>query len=245
MPLTTIESEGQIIKIINSGNKVVVFMGSQGCGHCIQIKPLFEKLAKQYPNIDFAYIEASKLRPYIEKMGLQGFPTFYSYLSGNKIGEVIGASQSELQHLVSSLNTKKQQSLQTGSSIVPGYKTQQQPQIQPLPRNVDRQPYQQQQQQRSPQQLPLQRRLPPQQQLPQLEQRSLFSYDRENQYPQKQYGSNQMNRNGYQQQYQSYKGRDMQNRGIQYNMDYEEQQYTPTQRPRSPRASNPNRRYGY
>ncbi|EQD59528.1 hypothetical protein B1B_08174 [mine drainage metagenome] len=80
-------------------NKLVVFYGSGGCGHCRNILPLYRELSEKCPNVTFTYVESGKLK--IDN--LEGIPHFVLYYKQNCISDFKGANSQRLTAEVSNL----------------------------------------------------------------------------------------------------------------------------------------------
>ncbi len=92
-----LSSKSQEEKLIGSKGNVVLFFGSQYCGHCQHIKPVIENLASKYPNVKFAHIETTKVKSLNVD---QGVPQFVFYQNGHPVGHVLGANESKITAMV-------------------------------------------------------------------------------------------------------------------------------------------------
>ena len=90
---------GQHDQLIDGGGPVVIFFGSQYCGHCLTIKPHVVKLAAENPNVKFGHIEVTEL----QCNNISGVPAFVAYKDKQVAGTVVGADKSGLSNLVKKL----------------------------------------------------------------------------------------------------------------------------------------------
>ena len=79
---------------LNSDKKSIVYCHMDGCGHCEAFNPIWDQFmnGSKLPTINYAKVEASEDPKFMEKMGVQGFPTVIAVgTDGNKIKEHDGA----------------------------------------------------------------------------------------------------------------------------------------------------------
>jgi thioredoxin 1 len=86
---------------IESHPKVVIFFGSQNCGHCRHMIPVYEELSNAFPNIAFAHVEVSRVDP--KPINLEGVPTFAIYNNQVAVNKVVGARENELRECIGQL----------------------------------------------------------------------------------------------------------------------------------------------
>lgn len=76
----------------NSGRAIVMYMASW-CGHCKEMKPLFERAAREgggsilYFACDHEVLQKSGKS---EHLGIQGYPTIIAFNGGSKVAELVG-----------------------------------------------------------------------------------------------------------------------------------------------------------
>lgn len=96
-----IRSCGEQDRLIDGNRAVIIFYGSEGCGHCRTIKPLYSQLALKYPNVKFGHVEVTQLQ--CDNIG-DGVPQFVGYRDGKIYRNILGARKEELSKLASDLN---------------------------------------------------------------------------------------------------------------------------------------------
>jgi len=79
--------------------RALIFFGSERCGHCREMNPVYEQLARAYPTVAFAHIEVSK----VKTDNIDGVPVFVGYRDGEYVNMVVGARKKELLLLITNL----------------------------------------------------------------------------------------------------------------------------------------------
>lgn len=77
----------------SSSAKSLIMYYATWCGHCTQLKPMFEKVAQQNAGkADFLCCEHSILEKSGKagELGIQGYPTIVAFSKGTKQGELVG-----------------------------------------------------------------------------------------------------------------------------------------------------------
>ena len=74
---------------------------SSWCGPCKTISPLFEKMSLEFINdIDFYKINVDNSKELSTQFKITAMPTFAAFRKGKKVGEVVGAVESEIKALM-------------------------------------------------------------------------------------------------------------------------------------------------
>lgn len=83
-----------------AGKLVVVDFFAQWCGPCKKIAPYIEELSKEFPGVSFLKVDVDELPDVAGAEGISAMPTFRFYKNGQKVDELVGASQQKLKELV-------------------------------------------------------------------------------------------------------------------------------------------------
>merc|ERR1739848_238463 len=73
------------------------------CGPCNYIAPIYEKLSTKYSNIKFYKVDVDDADEVSELAGISCMPTFQFFNGGQKVDELEGASQDELESKLKSM----------------------------------------------------------------------------------------------------------------------------------------------
>ena len=69
-----IESKEQF-DLLTSGTKVAVKFGHAQCKPCVSISPVFEKLAKEHPDVTFIDVDVTKFNDIAHQWAIRSVPT--------------------------------------------------------------------------------------------------------------------------------------------------------------------------
>mmetsp|Transcript_24941 Transcript_24941/g.57617 ORF Transcript_24941/g.57617 Transcript_24941/m.57617 type:complete len:87 (+) Transcript_24941:690-950(+) len=73
------------------------------CGPCQFIAPVFEKMAQDYPDVEFVKVDVDDANDVSSKCGIRSMPTFQFYKGGEKVDDFSGANKDILEKKVKSL----------------------------------------------------------------------------------------------------------------------------------------------
>ena len=76
---------------ISDDNPTLVDFWAEWCGPCKSMHPIFESLAKEYPNVKFARVNVDQNQNISTKFAVQSIPTFIMFKSGKIIDKMMGA----------------------------------------------------------------------------------------------------------------------------------------------------------
>lgn len=102
-------NQNDAIEIVSeSDNAVVMMIYMNGCGHCERLKPIFNSLAEEHPNVDFILVEYNKVPSLVKKHKIQGFPhtLYFNANSANSHDATQGANHQELKEKTAELSEK-------------------------------------------------------------------------------------------------------------------------------------------
>ncbi|XP_069818203.1 thioredoxin-like [Dendropsophus ebraccatus] len=94
-----VESLPEFTAIIQSGGDklIVVDFTASWCGPCQRIAPFYESLAATYPGVLLYKVDVDEASEIAGECGIRAMPTFFFYKGGNKVDEMCGADQCELE----------------------------------------------------------------------------------------------------------------------------------------------------
>ncbi|KAF8585139.1 thioredoxin-domain-containing protein [Ramaria rubella] len=99
MTITHLTSIQQLSKILStSKDKIsVIDFHATWCGPCHAIAPAFEKLSKQFPNVNFLKCDVDAVQEIAQKYQVSAMPTFIFLRGSTKVDQVRGADARALE----------------------------------------------------------------------------------------------------------------------------------------------------
>lgn len=94
-----VESVEHHNEIVTSSPKCVIFFGSKNCFHCRNMDSFLRQHISEYPGIDFAHVEITK----VPVKDLKAVPVFFLYHNGELFDYQLGAGEKRLDGLILSL----------------------------------------------------------------------------------------------------------------------------------------------
>lgn len=82
---------------IQNNDKCIMYFGSQNCQKCRTMMPVFEDVARNYPNVKFSYVDVAKTN--VEDLG-QELPVFVCYKNNNPVGKIIGTNKNGIINMI-------------------------------------------------------------------------------------------------------------------------------------------------
>lgn len=77
------------------------------CPYCMRLKPTFESIANNYPDIEFVKVNVDKLDALASRYDIQGIPVIKFFCEGKEVGEIIGyMPQNELEKKISKISSE-------------------------------------------------------------------------------------------------------------------------------------------
>lgn len=96
MAVTAVPNLAAYRSILSSNRLVIVDFWAEWCGPCRMIKPRFELLATQYPQVKCVSVNVEEARDVAQAEGVRAMPTFALFCGGDKVKEVVGADPNAL-----------------------------------------------------------------------------------------------------------------------------------------------------
>ncbi|OII76673.1 thioredoxin family protein [Cryptosporidium andersoni] len=90
--ITKIKKESELDNLVNKGKLTVVQYGAEWCGPCRNLKLLLNNLSKEYPNINFAYVDIDELPALAESLGISSIPLVRIVKDKNLVDSIIGCN---------------------------------------------------------------------------------------------------------------------------------------------------------
>ena len=85
-----------------SGNRLVIInFCAPWCGPCRMLAPKVEQLAKQHRDVAFVKVDIDECEDLAAQYNVSALPTLVAVRNGHVVGRVVGASEADLQQMVS------------------------------------------------------------------------------------------------------------------------------------------------
>lgn len=78
-------------RTVSTQGLVLVDFWAEWCGPCKTMHPVFERMAKKYPHIQFARVNVDKAQEIAMRFGVQSIPTFIMFKDGQQVDRMMGA----------------------------------------------------------------------------------------------------------------------------------------------------------
>lgn len=92
--IATVEDHDNFIQ---NNNQCIMFFGSHKCRKCKVSIPIFDNIAKNYPQIKFSYVEVTQTT--VENLGDE-LPIFVCYKGNQPVGKVVGANGNQIVDMI-------------------------------------------------------------------------------------------------------------------------------------------------
>jgi thioredoxin 1 len=108
MTVTPIPNLATYRSILSANRVVIVDFWAEWCGPCRMIKPRFEALSAQYPQVKCVSVNVDEAAEVAQAEGVRAMPTFALFYGGKKVRELVGADPSALANAFAELAQKPQ-----------------------------------------------------------------------------------------------------------------------------------------
>lgn len=93
-------SDAEFNAKIESNNLTVVDFYAEWCGPCNRFSPTFDRIANDYPAVNFCKVNVDELEETAAKYNIRSIPCFHLFKKGSNIGSLTGASEDKLIKLI-------------------------------------------------------------------------------------------------------------------------------------------------
>ena len=76
---------------VSKNRLTLVDFWAEWCGPCRMMHPVFERMAKKYPQIKFARVNVDQAQPVAQRYQVQSIPTFLLFKEGRIVDKMTGA----------------------------------------------------------------------------------------------------------------------------------------------------------
>jgi thioredoxin 1 len=85
-----IKSSEEWNELISSKELVSADFWAPWCPYCLRLKPVFESVAKEYPDIKFVKINVDQEQEISSRYGIRGIPVIKFFCEGKELDEIVG-----------------------------------------------------------------------------------------------------------------------------------------------------------
>lgn len=82
-------------EVLKSDKLVLVDFWAEWCGPCKMLGPIFEKVSKEFPNIQFAKLNVQDNQELAQKYDVMGIPCMIFFDKGKEKGRITGYTPEE------------------------------------------------------------------------------------------------------------------------------------------------------
>ena len=94
------KTEDEYDRLKQSTSLAVVQFSANWCGPCRVVKPEIEKLAKEYKDVTFIYVDVDELEDLPNGRDVKGVPTFKIYKDGMLVSYMAGANAQKVREQI-------------------------------------------------------------------------------------------------------------------------------------------------
>lgn len=85
-------------KFVEGNAYAITYFWAPWCGPCKIVTPTFEKLSEKYKHVEFLKVDIDEAEEIANKCEIKSIPTIIFYKGGNKIDQLVGANNNELEN---------------------------------------------------------------------------------------------------------------------------------------------------
>ena len=85
-----IKSSEEWNELISGKKLVAAVFWAPWCPYCLRLKPVFESVTNDYPDIIFVKVNVDQEQEITSRYGIQGIPVIKFFCEGKEVGEIVG-----------------------------------------------------------------------------------------------------------------------------------------------------------
>ena len=82
--------------LISDKNLIAADFWAPWCPYCTRLKPVFESVANDYPDIKFVKVNVDQEQEIASRYGIQGIPVIKFFCESKEVGEIVGYIPKEI-----------------------------------------------------------------------------------------------------------------------------------------------------
>ncbi len=98
-----LSDDSAVTKFKSINGKSILYFTATWCPPCKMIKPVYENMAKENPEVAFGKVDVDDNAESAAKYDISGVPTFILFSNNDTVARFTGADQAQLQKLVGDL----------------------------------------------------------------------------------------------------------------------------------------------
>ncbi len=88
--MTVITKDNFDAEVLHAGKLAVLDFWAAWCGPCMMLKPVFEELSQEMPQVKFCKLDVDEERELAMQYGIESIPTLLFFKDGRVIHKLVG-----------------------------------------------------------------------------------------------------------------------------------------------------------
>ena len=88
--MTVITKDNFDAEVLHAGKLAVLDFWAAWCGPCMMLKPVFEELSQEMPQVKFCKLDVDEERELAMQYGIESIPTLLFFKDGKVIQKLVG-----------------------------------------------------------------------------------------------------------------------------------------------------------
>lgn len=88
--MTVITKDNFDAEVLHAGKLAVLDFWAAWCGPCMMLKPVFEELSQEMPQVKFCKLDVDEERELAMQYGIESIPTLLFFKDGRVIQKLVG-----------------------------------------------------------------------------------------------------------------------------------------------------------